>query len=144
MPKRMRRKIGKPGPRESFLENRPDGRCVAPMGWLDTSRLKRHVLTLSDLRSREDRIIRSEKMRCAQFFDPLDYDVVQVIPQRKKVGVDALGEFRLYPVGFLTHQGRRFGQVHMPKRKRHDRPVTHAGQYCEGDQRTIAAISYGL
>src|ERR1700730_1829872 len=103
MPERMRRKIGKLGSRECFLENRPDGRCIAPMGRLDTSYTEGHVISLSNLRSRKNRIARGEKMRCAQFFDPMDDDAVQVVAQWEKVGVDAFGKFRFDPVRFLPH-----------------------------------------
>ena len=37
----------------------------------------------------------------AKFFEPFDNDVRQIVAQSEKVSVDALGEFRLYPVRFL-------------------------------------------
>ena len=74
---------------------------------LDARRAKRLVLILPHLRFRKERVVGAKEVVHLQLVNPAADDLLQIVAERKKIGVDGLGELRVDPIGLLPHQRGR-------------------------------------
>jgi hypothetical protein len=133
VPERVRAEILQPCGLKRSAEYRSDGRYGPPGNRFDTLGHKRRVIVVPDCRAWEKRIVMAEQLLLAQETHPIADDFLEILTDRKKVGVDALAEFRRHFSRVLFHEATL--NVHMLEAKRSNRAVAHTG--IRGRSRTL-------
>ena len=85
------------------------------------------------------KIIGAEEFLAREELDPLDNDLKSFLPDREEPSGEALRELCLHLPRILDDLP--FRDVDVLEFQRYDRPVTSAGEQCEGDECPVAPIN---